>query len=114
MARTSKLPIRPSQSEVDSHMITHLPYRSWCPHCVRGKSKGKPHHKAVSEEKSIPTVALDYMFMHESQNEHEEKGMPIIVAKDLLDNKHGTGMIFARVVPQKGVNAYAVKTLRQT
>ena len=51
------------------------------------------------------------MFMHESQNEHEEKGMPIIVAKDLLDNKHGTGMIFARVVPQKVVNAYAVKNL---
>ena len=38
-----KIPIKPSQEEVDSHMLTHLPFRSWCPHCVRGKSKGKPH-----------------------------------------------------------------------
>ena len=59
----------------------------------------------------IPTVAIDYMFMHESQNEREEKGMPILVAKDLLDGEHGTGMMFARVVPQKGVHAYAVKNL---
>ena len=42
-ARIASLPKRPSQSEVDAHMLTHLPFRSWCPHCVRGKSKGKPH-----------------------------------------------------------------------
>ena len=76
-ARVSKMPVRPSQSEVDNHMTTHLPYRSWCPHCVRGKSKGRPHHRAAREGKSVPTVAIDYMFMHESQNENEEKGMPI-------------------------------------
>ena len=76
-ARTSKLPVRPSQIEVDNHMTTHLPYRSWCPHCVRGKSKGRPHHRVAREGKSVPTVAIDYMSMHESQNEHEEKGMPI-------------------------------------
>ena len=110
-ARVSKLPIRPSQSEVSSHMTTHLPYRSWCPHCVRGKSKGKPHHKTTQEGKSVPIVAMDYMFMHESQSENEEKGMPILVARDLLDSERGTGMIFARVVPQKGVHAYAVKNL---
>ena len=29
-----KIPIKPSQEEVDAHMLTHLPFRSWCPHCV--------------------------------------------------------------------------------
>ena len=70
-ARTSKSPVKPAQSEVNSHMLTHLPYRAWCPHCVRGKSKGKPHARTAKEGKSVPTVAVDYMFMHESQSDHE-------------------------------------------
>ena len=40
-----KLPARPSQEEVDQHMLTHLPFRSWCPHCVRGKAKRRAHRK---------------------------------------------------------------------
>ena len=37
--------------------------------------------------------------------------MPIHVAKDLHNDSCGTGMIFARVVPPKGVHPYAVKNL---
>ena len=110
-ARAARVPVRPTQAEIDLHMTTHLPFRSWCAHCVRGKSKGKPHHKAEGEPKEVPTVAIDYMFMHESQDIREEKGMPILVARDLIDGGHGTGMIFARVVPNKGVQPYAVKNL---
>lgn len=29
-------PRKPSQAEVDLHELHHLPYRNWCPHCVRG------------------------------------------------------------------------------
>ena len=46
-----KIPIRPTQDEVDAHMLTHLPLRSWCPHCVRGKSKGKAHRKRAGKGK---------------------------------------------------------------
>ena len=103
-------PRRPPQEEVDRHMLTHLPYRSWCPHCVRGKSRGK-HHSGSTGSKQIPTIAVDYMYMHESQDANEEKGMPILVARDLNLGGVGTGMVFARVVPSKGVQAYAVKSL---
>ena len=27
-------PVLPSKAEVEHHNLTHLPYRSWCPHCV--------------------------------------------------------------------------------
>ena len=27
---------KPSAEEVAAHMISHMPYRDWCPHCVRG------------------------------------------------------------------------------
>ena len=71
--KAARVPTRPSQEEVDEHMITHLPFRSWCPHCIRGKSKGKPHKKSNQGNREIPTVALDYMFMFDAQNENEEK-----------------------------------------
>ena len=36
-------PKLPSQSEIDFHMMTHLPYRSWCEHCVKGRAKEMSH-----------------------------------------------------------------------
>ena len=41
----------------------------------------------------------------------EEKGMPTLVARDINHGNIGTGMLFARLVPAKGVNPYAVKSL---
>ena len=109
--RIAPVPIRPSTSEVDSHMLTHLPYRAWCPHCIRGKSKGRPHNRANVSAHVMPTVAIDYMFMTESQNMGDESGMPILVARDLHHDECGTGMSLACVVPNKGVNPYVVKLL---
>ena len=42
-ANAASKPKRPSKAEVDEHMLSHLPYRSWCAHCVRGKAKSKRH-----------------------------------------------------------------------
>ena len=53
----------PSSEETRRHDNTHLPFRNWCAHCVRGKSKSPPHRKTPSEEKGIPTVVIDYTFM---------------------------------------------------
>ena len=36
-------PSTPSAEEEANHNMTHLPYRSWCPQCVRGKGKASPH-----------------------------------------------------------------------
>ena len=30
-------PLKPSNHEVEAHNLTHLPYRNWCRHCVRGR-----------------------------------------------------------------------------
>ena len=51
----------------------------------------------------MATVSIDYMFMEDGR---AELGMPILVMKD-----GEAGMIFANVVPQKGVEGYAVKRL---
>ena len=52
-ARAAKVSKRPTQIEVDQHMMTNLPFRSWCPHCVRGKSKGRPHPQNKTKGKSL-------------------------------------------------------------
>ena len=105
----ARAPVLPSREKIESHMVTHVPFRSWCKHCVRGKSKGLAHNRQKPAERSLPTIVCDYMYMRESQNEGEERGMPILVARDADNCDAGTGMLFARVVPAKGVNPYAVK-----
>ena len=39
--------------------MTHLPLFSWCRHCI----KGRDCRKSVEEERHVPEIHLDYMFM---------------------------------------------------
>ena len=98
----------PSKEEVARHMVNHIPFRSWCSHCVKGKAHGNQHRrrKVVKDEIREPIVSVDYMFMHDNQGEGEERGMPIMVVKD-----RKTRVIRARVVPQKGNHGYGIKVL---
>ena len=38
-------PVGPSRREFEEHMRTHIPYRGWCPHCVRGKAPNAQHRR---------------------------------------------------------------------
>ena len=106
-AKIVKPGYHPTSKEIAEHMVNHLPYRAWCKHCIKGKAKGLPHRKIGEEMKSeetVPVVSFDYMFMDDDQKEHEEKGMPILVAKDRKKK-----VVRARVVPQKGKHWYSIK-----
>ena len=35
-------PKKPSEEEVQEHQLTHLPFWSWCKHCVAGKGVEAP------------------------------------------------------------------------
>ena len=35
-------PKKPTEEEVKEHQLTHLPFRSWCKHCVAGKGTETP------------------------------------------------------------------------
>jgi hypothetical protein len=56
---TKKLkdPLMPSVEEVAEHRITHLPYRNWCRHCVRGRGI-KPAKECPDSQKFISTSVL--------------------------------------------------------
>ena len=55
-------PVKPTKLEIEEHQHNHIPFRSWCPHCMRGKSKASGHRSSTQiREKAI--VSLDYAFL---------------------------------------------------
>ena len=107
-ARARKTGAAPSQKEVEEHNLDHGVFRSWCPHCVKGRAESYGHVKKVQNEGDVPTIGIDYMYMHSEQEKEEEKGMPIVVAKD-----NRTKMIMARVVPSKALDSSAVQSVKR-
>ena len=111
-------PGTPTQAEIDEHNVDHLPYRSWCDCCVRGKATGEPHRRATPESR-IPIIAFDYMFvtkdkvsMADEISDEDKKDAPvkILVVKDTKSKA-----VFAHVVKKKGADeeGYAVKRLAE-
>ena len=102
----------PSGEEYEEHMRTHIPFRSWCEFCIKGKSKSDHHRKNGGNKEDplgdkIAVVAIDYTFpMQKAEDRSEHGGMPILVMKNSLD-KWVSGI----VVPQKGACEYAVKAV---
>ena len=43
-------PKSPDEEEVREHFLSgHVPYRSWCHHCVRGRKRERDHTKKGEE-----------------------------------------------------------------
>ena len=43
--KMKKTPRQPSQREREEHERTHLPFRDWCAHCIKAKSRNDPHKR---------------------------------------------------------------------
>ena len=53
-------PQLPSAQEVEEHCIRgHLPYRNWCPICVKAKGKSRDHKRDDGKERKIPEYLYD-------------------------------------------------------
>ena len=50
---------QPSREEIIEHERTHLPFRDWCEHCVRGRAKNDPHQES-KDESTVSKVSWDY------------------------------------------------------
>ena len=88
--------------EVEEHFLTHVPCRSWYPHCVR--RKGPPESLELKEDRRIREFSLDYSFLG------DENGAKITV---LVGRERVTGMTMAIVVLVAGTSGQfaAVKAL---
>ena len=95
-------PQLPSQTEIDEHNMTHLPFRSWCRHCVRGRAESHPHLWQRPEELVIPELHADYYcFLGKA----DEKTVPIVVLRDRANQ-----MTCSMIVKEKGIgDGYVVR-----
>ena len=97
MPKTRKHPSAPSESERSMHNVTHIPFRSWCRHCVRARARDYPDRAVKggsSDSHTIPTLHMDYWFMRDC------KGVDlttVLTAKEDISKCHA-----AYVVPAKG------------
>jgi hypothetical protein len=70
-------PKLPKEAEVEEHYLSgHMPYRSWCPHSVRGRGRERDHRKQEEESQGIPEHQLDYCF---PGDEHGERLTVLVV-----------------------------------
>ena len=70
-------PIRPTAKMIEDHNVAHIPFRSWCPACVRGRAKSVGHRRSESHgEDTIPVVSIDYGFLGKEGEEALEEGCP--------------------------------------
>ena len=93
---TKKLPPQPSPEELDRHNVTHIPFRSWCQHFVRGKAADDDHKKLAPP--GVPgdaRWAMDYFFL--SRAEEPNKMKAVLNCLDLQ-----SGATFAAVVDKRG------------
>ena len=58
----------PTREEWLKHQITHMPYKSWCPICVKNAAVNKPH-KLTHHFRGIAQFCMDYMFMTKKPTE---------------------------------------------
>ena len=91
-----KPPKGPTAAEKSEHRKTHLPFRPWCPVCVRGRGKNWGHFKAKEEkeEERCPAVCFDYCFLRDYTG---GPSVPVLVGKD-----RQMGTLLAHAVPEKG------------
>ena len=115
-ARILPDPGEPTASQIEDHRACgHVPYRSWCAECVKGRSTGEQHRHRKGE-RGICVFSFDYLHLDksgkpvtgEALSNMEDVDVTILVAKASKGKA-----IFSHVVPQKGVyiEHYAVDVL---
>ena len=94
-----KKTVTPTLAEREEHERTHIPYRSWCRHCVAARASNPAHRcrkfaKAVEDDKDMKQVSYNFCFLRDQPGMESAK---ILVSKD-----RATRMVSAHAVPLKG------------
>ena len=53
-----KFPPIPSVEEYKKHKLTHVPFKPWCPTCVKAQAQNPPH-KRLHHEREFPSFHMD-------------------------------------------------------
>ena len=94
-------PPQPSKEEKARHDLTHINYRSWCPHCVVGRRNNTPHRTSQSGRRNLPVFCADYCFIRDVDDPNN--------VSCLVGRLYPSKAIFASACGQKGADDPVVK-----
>ena len=89
-----------SKEEFDAHQLAHLPFRSWCDHCVRGKAVDDAHRPRIDPHRGEAKMGTDYFFLVRATDPQHAKAV-----LNCLDFQ--SGAVFSATVV-KGGDPYAL------
>ena len=96
-------PRQPTKAEVARHNLTHLPYRSWCPHCLAARRPNAPHRSSKKKAgRSIPVFVADYCFVRKPDED---------LLTGLVGKLYDSCAIFASICDVKGPDDHIVDRL---
>ena len=74
--RVLRNPGQPTESEIEEHNATHIPYRPWCEACNRGRAKKKPSLRLCGaySHSEHARVRMDYAKLTEVIDDEVEDG----------------------------------------
>ena len=61
MPKPMRRPQAPTRAEWEAHIIAHVPYREWCPHCVAGRGISNQHRRNKEQDNSGVAISVDYL-----------------------------------------------------
>ena len=73
------IPVAPTREEWLKHQVTHMPFKSWCPICIKNAEANNPH-KLTHHFRGVAMFCMDYMYMTKKPDE-EQLMHPILVIK---------------------------------
>ena len=100
--------VKPKKEEYEQHTINHIPFRSWCEFCVRGKAKNDMHSNTSKEPRDVPMLSCDYAMRSKvnAGGGSSCSSTPVLVTID-----HDTSWMSAYIAEKKGFDAFAVNCL---
>ena len=90
-------PRTPSKAEWERHVVSHMPFRDWCRHCVARRGLERRHQRHRGYDDQYPLVCIDYGYMSGDATPTKDRR---------------TGMAFALPAERKGsADPHAVEQL---
>ena len=95
------------QSEIDAHMLTHLPYAAWCPACVMAKGRPDAHQSDPSraQRRELPIISWDFCFTGKTCEQVAEDSQQSKLTCLVLHDSH-SGAVHCVPVHHKGQTKY--------
>ena len=107
LAKALPIPPRPTQKEIEEYEISHLPFRTWCEACVKGRARSQ-HHRQVAKvhaqelgQDSQHHLSVDYLSFGDDGESYP--GLTIY--------HRNSKSVWAHCVEKKGKDEFASKSI---